>query len=239
MAGNIKEPSKKTKEQYDLFIDSYLQSFNATQSAIAAGYSKKTARQQGHRLLTNVYIKEKIKIEMKRLRERMKDEGLRSFAMLIGIAIDTEEKIQKHNEAEVEIIRINALIDEISLELSELGHQRAGVQRAADAIDGRKADLKERKRGLLAHVENLDAESFELEKERRKLFNERSKHELYYLQVRDWEKLQSLKKSIFQDILDRGGFKAIDEIKHSGAVNVGNPLDGLTEEELRRLANGP
>ncbi len=47
-----------------------------------------------------------------------------------------------------------------------------------------------------------------------------------------------LKKSIFQDILDRGGFKAIDQIQHSGKVDV-NPLANLSEEELRRLANGP
>lgn len=231
-------PMGKTKEKYDLFVLYYLESFNATQSAIAAGYSKKTARQQGHRLLTNVYIKEKIQIEMKRLRERMKDEGLRSFAMLLGIAIDTEEKIQKHNEAEVEIERLNDLIGEINLELAELGYERSNVQRVADAIDGRKKELKERKRGLLAHKETLDAQAIELEMKLRKLLNEKSKHERHYLPTKDWEKLQSLKKSIFQDILDRGGFKSIDEVKHSGSVDISNPYAGLSEEELRRLANG-
>ncbi|PZL78233.1 terminase [Enterococcus plantarum] len=239
MSSEAKVPSKKTKERYDLFVADYLQHFNATKATITAGYSKKTARQQGYKLLTIVYIKEKIQIEMKRLRDRMKDEGLRSFAMLIGIAIDTEEKIQKHNEAEVEIERLNDLIGEINLELAELGYERSNVQRVADAIDGRKKELKERKRGLLAHKETLDAQAIELEMKLRKLLNEKSKHERHYLPTKDWEKLQSLKKSIFQDILDRGGFKAIDEIKHSGAVNVNNPLDGLTEEELRRLANGP
>ena len=239
MADEIKEPTKKTKERYDLFVDFYLQSFNATRAAISSGYSEKTARQQGYKLLTITYIKEKIQIEMKRLRDRMKDEGLRSFSMLLGIAIDTEEKIQKHNVAEVEIERLNELIDDLSIELTELNHQRGNVQRSADAIDGRKVNLKEKKRGLLAHIESLDAQSFEIEVERRKLFNERSKWEVYYLPTKDWEKLQSLKKSIFQDILDRGGFKAIDKIEHSGAVDVTNPFGNLTEEELRRLANGP
>lgn len=231
-------PTGKTKEKYDLFVLYYLESFNATQSAIAAGYSKKTARQQGHRLLTYAYIKEKIQIEMKRLRDHMKDEGLRSFAMLLGIAIDTEEKIQQHNEAEVEIERLNDLIGEINLELAELGYERSNLQRAADAIDGRKKELKERKRGLLAHKETLDAQTIELEMKLRKLLHEKSKHERHYLPTKDWEKLQSLKKSIFQDILDRGGFKAIDEVKHSGGIEINNPLSGLTEEELRRLANG-
>lgn len=36
------------------FVENYLLDLNATQAAIRAGYSQKTARQQGHRLLTNV-----------------------------------------------------------------------------------------------------------------------------------------------------------------------------------------
>ncbi|MGH2202118.1 terminase small subunit, partial [Enterococcus faecalis] len=70
------------------------------------------------------------------------------------------------------------------------------------------------------------------------LLNELSNHQTRYLDVKEWEKLQILKKSIFQDILDRGAFKAIDQIQHSGKVDV-NPLANLSEEEMRRLANGP
>lgn len=39
------------------FADCYIKSGNATQAAIEAGYSEKTARSQGQRLLTNVDIK--------------------------------------------------------------------------------------------------------------------------------------------------------------------------------------
>ncbi|MFC1540936.1 terminase small subunit [Candidatus Latescibacterota bacterium] len=42
------------------FIEEYLKDLNATQAAIRAGYSEKTARSQGNRLLTNVDILEKI-----------------------------------------------------------------------------------------------------------------------------------------------------------------------------------
>jgi phage terminase small subunit len=38
------------------FIDAYLQCWNATQAAIEAGYSARTARQQGSRLLSHVDI---------------------------------------------------------------------------------------------------------------------------------------------------------------------------------------
>lgn len=40
----------------DAFVREYLIDLNATQAAIRAGYSVKTAKQQGQRLLTNVYV---------------------------------------------------------------------------------------------------------------------------------------------------------------------------------------
>lgn len=42
------------------FVDEYLIDLNATQAAIRAGYSEKTARSAGQRLLTNVYIQNRI-----------------------------------------------------------------------------------------------------------------------------------------------------------------------------------
>ena len=38
------------------FVEEYLLDLNATQAAIRAGYSEKTAKQQGSRLLTNVDV---------------------------------------------------------------------------------------------------------------------------------------------------------------------------------------
>lgn len=43
-----------------LFVSEYLVDLNATQAAIRAGYSAKTADQQGSRLLTNVKVQEAI-----------------------------------------------------------------------------------------------------------------------------------------------------------------------------------
>lgn len=43
------------------FVEAYCcNGFNATKAAITAGYSEKTAKEQGHRLLTNVHIKEAV-----------------------------------------------------------------------------------------------------------------------------------------------------------------------------------
>lgn len=235
-----KEPVGKTKEKYDLFVLFYLESFNATQSAIKAGYSKKTARQQGSRLLTNVYVREKIQSEMERLRDRMKDEGLRSFSMLLGIALETEEKIQQHNEAEQQLERLAAEINGVNRELSLINRSIQTNKRHADALDGRKKGHKERKREYLQIIDDLDSESFDLQLKRADLFAEQSKYEAKYLNFRDWEKLQSLKKSVFQDILDRGGFKALDKIEHSGSIQtpgVNPQLSSLNKEDLEALVN--
>lgn len=47
-----------------LFVDLYLTTFNATQSALAAGYSDKTAYAQGARLLKNAEISEAIRARL-------------------------------------------------------------------------------------------------------------------------------------------------------------------------------
>jgi phage terminase small subunit len=53
--------------QHQMFVLAYLTSFNATQAAIAAQYSERTARFQGSRLLTNVNIKAAIAEKMEQL----------------------------------------------------------------------------------------------------------------------------------------------------------------------------
>ena len=61
---------KLTKRQ--LFIEYYVQTLNATQAAINAGYSPKTARLTGHRLITNDNIKAKIDELLKQRLENCK-----------------------------------------------------------------------------------------------------------------------------------------------------------------------
>jgi len=68
-----KKPAPKHKPLSDKqkrFCEEYLIDFNATQAAIRAGYSKKTARQQGSRLLSNVDIQEYLKEIRGVLKER-------------------------------------------------------------------------------------------------------------------------------------------------------------------------
>lgn len=52
------------------FADEYLKDCNATQSAIRCGYSPKTARQQGQRLLSNANIKAYIDEQLKKMQKK-------------------------------------------------------------------------------------------------------------------------------------------------------------------------
>lgn len=51
----------KLNPKQEKFIDEYLIDLNATQAAIRAGYSQKTAQEQASRLLSNVIISDEIK----------------------------------------------------------------------------------------------------------------------------------------------------------------------------------
>ena len=57
----------KLTEKQKKFCDEYIKLGNATQAAINAGYSKRTARSQGQRLVTNVDIKNYIDERMEQL----------------------------------------------------------------------------------------------------------------------------------------------------------------------------
>lgn len=76
----------KLSEQRQRFIDEYVLDPNATQAAIKAGYSPRTARSQGQRLLTKDDIKDEIKerLEARRTEKVMATDEI--LEMLTAIA---------------------------------------------------------------------------------------------------------------------------------------------------------
>lgn len=100
-----------------LFVTEYLIDFNATQAAIRAGYSEKTARSQGQRLLTNVDIKNVIKEE----REKLQDEN-------IATAKDVEEFLSQ---------AMNGLVDEEVLMVVGEGEGISSVVRERKELSAR------------------------------------------------------------------------------------------------------
>lgn len=73
-------------------MDEYLVDLNATQAAIRAGYSEKTARSIGQRLLTNVDIQSQIQQKQKKLQEQtqIRQEDVIKELAMIGFAKITD-----------------------------------------------------------------------------------------------------------------------------------------------------
>lgn len=67
---NIEELAQKLTKKERIFADEYVKTTNGTQSAIAAGYSEKTARSKASQLLTKVNVRQYIDAVMN---ERSKD----------------------------------------------------------------------------------------------------------------------------------------------------------------------
>lgn len=123
--------SKKLTAKQQRFVDEYLIDLNATQAAIRAGYSEKTARSQGQRLLTNVDIARVIKKAQSAISERnlvTQDDvirGLLTEAEWMGegsshsARVSAWEKLGKHlgmfkEQHEVTVNPIEHLIKELS-----------------------------------------------------------------------------------------------------------------------------
>lgn len=88
------------------FCDEYLIDLNATQAAIRAGYSKKTANEQGARLLVNVSIQKKIS-ELQKEREKRteitQDSVLHELALIaFAKASDYARVVEKDAMVEVD-----------------------------------------------------------------------------------------------------------------------------------------
>ena len=76
----------------EAFVREYLIDLNATQAAIRAGYSAKTAKQQGQRLLTNVDIQNAVSVAQGKRAERT---GITADYVLQGIQEIAERCLQR------------------------------------------------------------------------------------------------------------------------------------------------
>ena len=80
-----------------IFATEYLIDLNATQAAIRAGYSKRTAHSQGPRLLDNVEVRRKIQELGAKRSERCEitsDEVLQEIAKIAFVDLDEEAMVE-------------------------------------------------------------------------------------------------------------------------------------------------
>lgn len=97
---------RKLTDKQELFAKEYLIDLNATQAAIRAGYSKKTAKEQGHRLLTNAHISALIQQDVDERAEKLE---IDAEFVLKGILRVTQE-CEKENAYPVAALRGYELI---------------------------------------------------------------------------------------------------------------------------------
>ena len=109
------------------FVDEYLIDLNATQAAIRAGYSAKTAEQQASRLLTNVKVQQEI---AERMAERSKRTGinqdrvLQEIAKLALVNIDDVVDLQTGRVRPTASKEDLACIQSIKIKPTEFGEER-------------------------------------------------------------------------------------------------------------------
>lgn len=73
----------KLTDKQQQFVDEYLIDLNATQAAIRAGYSAKTADQQGSRMLANVKVKQAV---AEKQAQRSKRTGVNQDRVILELA---------------------------------------------------------------------------------------------------------------------------------------------------------
>lgn len=94
------------------FCEEYLIDLNATRAAIRAGYSQKTANEQGPRLLVNVSIQERIQ-QLKNARsERTEITADRVLEELAVIGFSKITDFLQVSEVEIEVPKVNPFEDD-------------------------------------------------------------------------------------------------------------------------------
>lgn len=129
----------KPNKKHALFVREYLVNLNATDAAIRAGYSKKTARQQGSRLLSNVDIQAAIASAMEERGNRTEvttDRVLEQYARMAFFDLRTlygdDGGILPVTEWPDEAVAAVA-----GFEVIELGNDMPGVVKKIKLVDKR------------------------------------------------------------------------------------------------------
>ena len=136
---------KKLTKQQKLFTKEYLVDLNATQSAIRAGYSKKTARSQGQRLLTNVDIQELIQ---KETRKKFNEVDLTAKKVIDEIIKLAFANIKNIYDEKGNLLPVHELSDDVAACIQEISQDEMGNSRDDAIVIKRKYKLSDKKSNL-------------------------------------------------------------------------------------------
>jgi phage terminase small subunit len=106
----------KLNPKQELFVKEYLIDFNATQAALRAGYSPKTAYSQGPRLLDNVEIQreiEKGKLKTLKKLEITREDILKkayNIPLLYSQMLELAQRDDLEPDEELKLLRLSSLV---------------------------------------------------------------------------------------------------------------------------------
>ena len=118
--------AKKLTDKQEAFCDEYLKDFNATQAAIRAGYSEKTARSAGQRLLTNVDIKRRLAEAQAKRSERLEISVDRVALELARIGFSTIKEIAEFDSDSVRLKSSDEIDGNVIVAVSEVIETKNG-----------------------------------------------------------------------------------------------------------------
>lgn len=105
------------KPKHKLFVKEYMVDLNSTQAAIRCGYSEKTARQIGSKLLTNVDIMEAIENEYKLRSQRTEITADRTLLEIARLAFNDPRKAF---DANGNLLPVKKWPDEVAAAISSI-----------------------------------------------------------------------------------------------------------------------
>lgn len=109
------------------FVDEFLLDLNATQAAIRAGYSAKTANEQGSRLLAKVSVQTAIEVATAQRSERTRVAQDRVIRELARIAFADIRDVCAWGPKRVAVRPSGRLPASASASVAEIGERRGGV----------------------------------------------------------------------------------------------------------------
>lgn len=114
-----RRPRTGLNERETIFVAEYLKDLNATEAAVRAGYSPRTAKQQGSRLLTRVDVGDAIARRRAALQQALEVEQesiLRGFLRIAGA--DPRKLFRATDNGRQELVPVHELPDEVALAIA-------------------------------------------------------------------------------------------------------------------------
>lgn len=109
--------AKKLNDKQARFVEEYVIDFNATRAAIAAGYSKKTAEQQGYQLLQKTLVQEAVATNQKKVAAKLE---ITQEKTLIEIARLAFSDLRKAFDEDGNLLPVNKWPDDIAAAISSV-----------------------------------------------------------------------------------------------------------------------